>query len=56
MKRFTDEKQTPGAATVNTDLIGFNVGHEDIEYAASIIMDNIRTTVYMETGGMVEEF
>jgi hypothetical protein len=54
---FKEDRDIPGAAKVNENVVVFNAETpKEVEYAVSVIVDTIRTTVYYETSEMIEEF
>ena len=56
MKMFKKERIIPGAAIVDVEIVAFNVTEEEVEYAVAILTDVIRTNVFIERDGMIEEF
>ena len=54
LKMFKEERVIPGAAIVCTEFIAFNVDENSVDYAVAILVDSIRTGVYLETDEMIE--
>lgn len=55
-KLFREERVIPGAASVCTEFIAFNVDEDSVKFTVAILVDSIRTHVYLETDEMIEEF